>query len=103
MYEKPEYRAFTRHDLFTWAPDGERQAMAWNRLRSVCIELHVKVPTMRDVKEMDQDLARDFLAFQEQWNKDRVMFDEEFSAVVICGAENGDDVVFVQFDSGYRF
>ena len=103
MGEKDEYRVFTRYDLIAWAPDGERQAMAWNRLRQVCIELRVKVPTMRDVKEMDQDVTRDFLAFQEQWDKDRVMFGEEFSAIVICGAEDGDDVVFVQFDSGYRF
>jgi hypothetical protein len=103
MGEKNEYKAFTRNDLINWIPDGERQAMAWNRLRQVCIELRVKVPTMQEIKEMDQDLNRDFLAFQEQWDKDRTMFGEEFSAVVICGVEDGDGVVFVQFDAGYRF
>jgi hypothetical protein len=103
MSEKAEHRAFTRNDLLMWAPDGERQAMAWNRLRQVCIELRVKVPTMQEIKEMNQDLERDFLAFQEQWDKDRAMFGEEFSAVVICGVGDGDGVAFVQFDVGYRF
>jgi hypothetical protein len=103
MSVKEEYRAFSRHDLITWVPDGERQAAAWNHLRRVCNELHLNVPTMRDVKDMDQDLVRDFFAFREQWDKDRTMFDEEFAACVICREGDGDDVVFVQFDAGYRF
>ena len=103
MSDKEEYRAFARTDLTTWAPDGERQAQAWNRLRRVCIELRLKVPTMQQVKEMEQDLSgRTYYAAKERWSADGAMFDEEFASLVICEPEEGEGMIFVQFDSGYR-
>lgn len=101
--EKEEYKAFTRADLMTWAPDGERQAQAWNRLRRVCIELRLKAPSMQQVREMEQDLSgRTYYAVKERWSADGSMFDEEYLSLVICDPDEGEGPVFVQFDSGYR-
>jgi hypothetical protein len=98
-----EYQPFLRVDLLNFAPDDERQALAWDRLRRVCIELRLKVPTMMQVREIDSDLSGEILAtFKARYSPDGELFDEELQRFVICEPEDGEGQIFVQFDAGYR-
>lgn len=98
-----EYKPFTRADLVTWAPDGERQAQAWNRLRRVCIELRLKVPTLMQVRDMEADLSGEaYQLAKQRWSGAGEMFDEEFSSVLVLDDESG-KMVLAQFDAGYVF
>lgn len=102
MKDNQEYCPFILDDLISWAPDGERQAKAWDRLRRVCIELRLKVPSLVQVNEMRQDLnGRTYYAAMQRWNNDSRMFPEELASIVICEPLEGKGIVFVQFDAGY--
>lgn len=94
-----DYRHFTREDLLAWPPDGQRQAQVWDRLRSVCLELGLRVPTLADIKQMDRDLDALHLDFQQRWN----LLGEEWAGVVICARAESGEAVFVQFSAGYVF
>lgn len=94
-----DYRHFTREDLLAWPPDGQRQAQAWDRLRAVCLELGLRVPTLADIKQMDRDLGALHLHFQRRWD----LFGEEWAGVVICLRAESGEAVFAQFSVGYIF
>lgn len=94
-----EYRHFTREDLLAWPPDGQRQAQAWDRLRAVCLELGLRVPTLADIKQADRDLGALYLDFRQQRN----LFDEEWAGVVICARAESGEAAFVQYSAGYVF
>ena len=65
--------------------------------------MRLKVPTMQQVREMEQDLSgRTYYAIKERWGAGGVMHEEEFASLVICEPEEGEGMIFVQFDSGYR-
>jgi len=94
-----DYRHFTREDLLAWPPNGQRQAQAWDRLRAVCLDLGLHVPTLADIKQMDRDLGALYLDFQQRWN----LFDEEWAGLVICARAESGEAAFVQFGAGYIF
>lgn len=99
MKNEEEYRHFSRQDLITWASDGQRQVLAWNRLRAVCLELGLRVPTLADIRQMDRDLDALYLDFERRWN----LFGEEWAGVVICARAESGEAAFVQFSAGYVF
>ncbi len=95
-----DYKPFTRADLLTFAvDDGERQGQAWFKLRRVCIDLRLKVPTMAQVRDMDADLDGIYVAVRQQYSD---LFDEEYARFVLCEPEDGGEQVFVQYDAGYQ-
>lgn len=90
---------FVREDLLTWPPDGRRQTAGWDRLRRVCMELGLNVPSRADIQAQDQDLSAAYLDFQQQWN----LFPEEWLGVVICTRATNGVAVLCQFSAGYIF
>jgi hypothetical protein len=90
---------FVRADLLTFPPDGRRQAVGWDRLRRVCLELGLRVPTRAEVLEMDQDLVGAGLELARRWN----LFDEEIASAVICARTADGVAVLCQFSAGYVF
>lgn len=99
MTDETENKHFVRADLLYWPPDGRRQTAAWDRLRRVCAELGLCVPSRADVQAMDQDLGAAYLDFRERWD----MFGEEWSGVVICTRAADGVAVLCQFSAGYVF
>ena len=87
----------TREDLLDWPPDGRRQAAGWDRLRRVCQELGLRVPTRAEVQVMESDLGELYLHAAERWN----LLPEELGRLVICTRLNDGSAVLLQFAVGY--
>jgi hypothetical protein len=99
MSDNTDDQHFVRYDLLNWLPDGRRQTAAWDRLRRVCLELGLRVPTRADVHAADQDLGALHADFTQGWN----LMDEEASGVVICARADDGVALLCQFSAGYIF
>lgn len=98
-----QYRRFTRSDLLDFGEDdGERQALAWDRLRRVCQELHLNPPTRAEVLGADWEFKGEMLDGLMEHLGQPKPFDEELVSIVICHNKEGVPA-FVQFAAGYVF
>ncbi|MDE2154659.1 MAG: hypothetical protein KGJ32_02020 [Xanthomonadaceae bacterium] len=95
---------FKRGHLIHWGEDdGQQQARAWDRLRRVCLELGLRIPTRDEVRAADQDLEkmRSVMAGrdEQEWTKD--LFAEEWAGLVICSRADDGEAVLCHFGAGY--
>ena len=92
-----EHHDLTRADLLHFPEDGRRQAAAWGRLRRVCLDLNLVIPSRAEVQAMEADLV----GMQGDLERTAGLFPEEGSRLVICARAADGAAVFLQFSSGY--
>jgi hypothetical protein len=101
---------YTRLDLLQWSPNDERQTHAWDRLRRVCIELGVEIPTMLDIRHSHQGFDKLYPSFRQRYFPDTDVA-EEYASFVICRLKDGEigaageedrTTAYVNFNVGYR-
>src|SRR5471032_2843821 len=84
-----EHQPYTRSDLLQWSPNDGRQVLAWDRLRRVCIELGVEIPTMLDILHSHTRFDELYPSFQQRYFPDTDLA-EEYASFVICRVKEGE-------------